>query len=57
MRLTGSSGVNPVVIYATTNLLDWMPVFTNSPTTNPIEYFDVPPDSSSHRFYRAIEQP
>jgi len=34
MRLTGSSGVNPVVIYATTNLLDWMPVFTNSPTTN-----------------------
>lgn len=57
MRLTGSSGVNPVVIYATTNLLDWMPVFTNSPTTNPIEYFDVPSDSSSHRFYRAIEQP
>ncbi len=57
MRLTGSSGVNPVVIYATTNLLDWLPVFTNSPTTNPIEYIDVPSDSSSHRFYRAIEQP
>jgi hypothetical protein len=57
MRLTGSSGVNPVVIFATTNLLDWMPVFTNSPTTNAIDFIDVPLDSSSHRFYRAIEQP
>jgi hypothetical protein len=57
MRLTGSSGVYPVVIYATTNLLDWTPVFTNSPTTNAIDFIDVPSDPSSHRFYRAIEQP
>ena len=57
MRLTGSSGVYPVVIYATTNLLDWTPVFTNSPTTNAIDFIDVPSDSSPHRFYRAIEQP
>lgn len=57
MRLTGSSGIYPVVIYATTNMVDWMPVFTNSPTTNSIDFMDVPTNFVSHRFYRAIEQP
>jgi alpha-tubulin suppressor-like RCC1 family protein len=57
MRLTGSSGVYPVVLYATTNLLDWTPVFTNSPTTNAIDFTDAPPSFSPQRFYRAVEQP
>ncbi len=57
IRLTGSSGVYPVVIYATTNLTDWTPVFTNSPTTNNIDFMDVPLDGSPNHFYRATEEP
>jgi hypothetical protein len=57
MRLTGSSGMNPVVIYSTTNLVNWTPIYTNSPTTNDIDFTDVPVDSSPNHFYRAAEQP
>ena len=57
MRLTGSSGVYPVVISTSTNLADWTPVFTNSPTTNDIEFMDAPPSGSPNGFYRAAEQP
>jgi alpha-tubulin suppressor-like RCC1 family protein len=57
MRLTGASGVYPVVVYASTNLADWAPVFTNSPTTNDIDFVDLPLDAGPNRFYRAVEQP
>jgi len=57
MRLVGSSGVYPVVIYAATNLTDWMPVFTNPPTTNDIDFIDAPLNSTPNHFYRAAEKP
>jgi hypothetical protein len=57
MRLTGSSGVYPVVISTTTNLVDWMPIFTNAPTTNAIDFTDLPSAASPQRFYRAAELP
>jgi hypothetical protein len=57
MRLTGSSGAYPVVIYATTNLIDWTPVFTNAPTTNVIYFMDSSTSAGPSRFYRAVEQP
>ena len=57
VQLTGSSGLNPVIIYASTNLLDWQPLFTNPPTTGTIEFTDTPPTFISQKFYQAIEQP
>jgi hypothetical protein len=57
MRLTGSSGLHPVVIYSATNLVDWTPIFTNAPTTNEIDFIDTPSVASPDRFYRAVEQP
>jgi hypothetical protein len=57
IRLTGSSGLNPVTIYSSSNLLDWQPIFTNPPTTGTIDFTDMPPIVMPQRFYRAIDQP
>jgi len=57
IRLTGSSGLNPVTIYSSTNLLNWQPIFTNPPTTGTIDFTDILPTDVPQRFYRAIEQP
>jgi hypothetical protein len=57
MRVTGSTGQYPVVIYATTDLVDWTPVFTNSATTNAILFTDGVSNTNQYRFYRAVEQP
>jgi alpha-tubulin suppressor-like RCC1 family protein len=57
IRLTGASGLNPVTIYSSSNLLDWQPIFTNPPTTGTIVFTDMPPIVMPQRFYRAIEQP
>ena len=57
MRLIGASGSNSVVIYASPDLMTWQPVYTNSPTVNPIYYTDTPPTNAPQRFYQAVEQP
>ncbi len=57
MQLTGSTGANPVTIFASSDLVNWEPVFTNAPTTDPIDFTDMPPTGLSQRYYRAIEQP
>ena len=55
--ITGSAGQYPVTIYASSNLLGWVPIFTNPPTTGTINFTDTPPSLAPQRFYRAIEQP
>lgn len=55
IRLIGSSGVNPVVIYASTNLLDWQPILTNAPSVGPIDFTDPQSLVLPQRFYRAVE--
>ncbi len=53
MRLSGASGLYPVVLYSTTNLAGWTPIFTNPPTTNDINFIDKPSVTSPNRLYRA----
>jgi hypothetical protein len=57
IRLTGSSGLNPVIFYTSSNLLNWQSIFTNPPTTGTIDFTDIPLTGTPQRFYRAIEQP
>jgi hypothetical protein len=54
-RLLGASGTGPVVIYASTNLLDWTPIYTNSPVIGAVDFADAEAESESQRFYRAAE--
>jgi len=56
MQLTGA-GTNLVVIYASSNLVNWQAVFTNVPSANPIVFTDMPPPHAAQRFYQAVQQP
>ena len=55
LRLTGLGASGPVVFYASSNLVDWTSIFTNPPTTGPLDYWDSPTGHTSQRFYRAVE--
>jgi alpha-tubulin suppressor-like RCC1 family protein len=50
------SGHGPVIVYASSNLLVWSPIFTNSTTSGTLQFFDFSATNRSKRFYRAEEQ-
>lgn len=54
LRLTGFSESGPIVLYASTNLVDWEAIFTNPPVLGAWEYFD-PLTNAPLRFYRVSE--
>ncbi|MDB6111259.1 MAG: Immunoglobulin I-set domain protein [Pedosphaera sp.] len=56
LQLNGLSGHGAVVIYASTNLMDWDPIFTNPPLTGTLHFLDPSATNTPLRFYRAIEQ-
>jgi Bacterial Ig domain/Fibronectin type III domain len=53
LSVAGSSGVN-YVVEASTNLVDWVPVWTNMP---PFTYTDFNAGQFSQRYYRSIPVP
>jgi alpha-tubulin suppressor-like RCC1 family protein len=55
LRLTGLTAEGPVVIYASSNLVDWQAVFTNPPTIGPLQYLEGSSTVQPQRFYRASE--
>ena len=55
LRLLGASGLGPVVIYASGDLLTWQPIFTNPPVIGPLEFDDAGITNQPVRFYRASE--
>jgi hypothetical protein len=54
VSLTGLSGTGSIVLLSSTNLLDWVPIYTNAPSQGTWEYLDEM-TSASARFYRAVE--
>ncbi len=55
LQLTGLTANGPVIIYASSNLLDWSAIFTNPPTVGPLQYREAPASGQPVRFYRASE--
>ena len=56
MKLDSVYAPNALVIYASTNLINWEPVFTNPPVTGPVMFVDPKATNFSKRFYRASEE-
>jgi len=54
LQVDGPNGSGPVVIYSSTDLQTWQPVFTNPPTTSPVQFSD-PNTNPPAKFYRARE--
>lgn len=55
MQLQGALGLNPVVLLASTNLVDWHAISTNQPLTSPLQLADPQAGEFQRRFYRASE--
>jgi hypothetical protein len=56
LRLDNVVATNRLVIESTTNFLDWVPAFTNSPATGSVLFVDPLGTGLGARFYRATEQ-
>jgi hypothetical protein len=56
LQLDGMNGISPVVIYASPNLVDWQPIYTNAPVAGSLQFLDSTATNMTRRFYRAVEQ-
>src|SRR5262249_39805882 len=56
LNLAGLSAHGPVLLYVSTNLLDWRPILTNPPVSGPMQLLLPAGDNSPMRAYRAVEQ-
>ena len=56
LSLYGTNNIGTTIIYATTNLTSWIPIYTNPPTTNAIQFLDTASTNYRARYYRAVEQ-
>jgi hypothetical protein len=54
LQLDGLAG--SLVIYASTNLMSWMPIYTNPTASGSIQFIDPHATNFPFRFYRAVEQ-
>jgi PKD repeat protein len=54
--LDGLTEQGPVVIYASSNLASWTPIYTNPFTVSPIQFLDTNTTNSPFRFYRAAQK-
>lgn len=55
LELDGILTTNPVLIWGSTDLVNWLPLFTNSATTGSVQLLDVLATNIPVRFYRAQE--
>jgi len=56
MLLSGGS-VSNAVVQASSNLLNWLPIFTNPAALGPREFTDFGASNYPFRFYRAVQPP
>jgi hypothetical protein len=56
LQLNGNNSFGTIVIYASTDLMSWTPIYTNPPTPNIIQFLDTSSTNYPPRFYRAVEQ-
>jgi hypothetical protein len=55
LKLDGILTTNSVVIFGSTDLVNWLPLFTNSAITGSVQFLDVTATNLPARFYRAQE--
>ena len=56
LELDSVYAANSVVIFASTDLVSWLPIFTNPPAAGSVLFLDSAATNAALRFYRAQEQ-
>ncbi len=55
LQVNGAAGTNAVVIYASSDLLNWIPLATNPPVAGSVQFLDTTATNAPRRFYRASQ--
>jgi hypothetical protein len=55
LTLNGVLTTNPVIVSASTDLLNWLPIYTNPATTGSVPVLDITASNFPARFYRGQE--
>jgi len=55
LQVDGVRGTNALTIYASTNLVNWEPIFTNPPVLGSVQFIDQAATNKMRRFYRAVQ--
>jgi hypothetical protein len=55
-QLDQLSGHGTIIIFTSTNLVDWFPLFVSPPVTGSLQFLDPAATNQPSRFYRALEQ-
>jgi hypothetical protein len=56
LQLDGVFATNAVILYASTDLISWLPILTNPPATGSVLFLDSDATNWPQRFYRVTEQ-
>ncbi|HTI97809.1 MAG TPA: hypothetical protein VL527_02815, partial [Dongiaceae bacterium] len=56
LSLNGPNDLGTNIVYASTNLQNWAPIYTNPPTNGIIQFLDTDSKKFRMRFYRTAEQ-
>jgi hypothetical protein len=56
LQLAGVFATNSVILYASTDLVNWLPILTNSAATGAVQFLDSSATNLPLRFYRTAEQ-
>jgi hypothetical protein len=56
LQLNGTNSLGSTIISASTNLMSWMPIYTNAPTNGAIMFLDPTSTNFMDRFYRILQQ-
>ncbi len=54
LQLSGLTGHGAVVLYMSTDLASWIPIYTNPPATGSLRYLDPTATNSASRYSRAL---
>ena len=55
LQVDGARGSAPVILFRSTNLMDWQPVITNFPALGSAQFLDTNAPGSARAFYRALQ--
>jgi hypothetical protein len=55
-QVSGAPGINPVVVEASADLIQWQPISTNTPFNGSVQFVDPAVTNPAPRFYRALQQ-
>ncbi len=56
LQMSGFTSHGNIIIYGSTNLVTWQPIFTNPPVTGSLHFVDTNALNEPSQYYRVAEE-